>query len=144
LLAIAKPRLAQQLVPFRLVVERNVEQAASPVRTGRGASLRQEPQQGSDARSGSTTVLERVKQASLEGREGAASDVLRARGTRALRRASFDARSGGSTRPPLRGVERMGRKRPGALLARRTRTMKRCSFDARSKGQPWPLLLREG
>jgi hypothetical protein len=38
-----------------------------------------------------------------------------------------------------RGLRRMGRERPGALLARRTRTVKRCSFDARSKGQPWPL-----
>ena len=38
-----------------------------------------------------------------------------------------------------RGLRRMGREWPGALLARRTRTMKRCSSDARSKGQPWPL-----
>jgi hypothetical protein len=53
LLAIEKPCLAQQLVPFRLIVERNFEQAAPPVRTGRGASLRQESQQGSDARSSS-------------------------------------------------------------------------------------------
>ena len=37
-----------------------------------------------------------------------------------------------------RGLRRMVRERPGALLARRTRTVKRCSFDARSKGQPWP------
>jgi len=63
----AKLRLAQQLVPFRLIVERNVEQAAPPVRMGRGASLGQDTQQGSDARSGSTTVLERIEQASLEG-----------------------------------------------------------------------------
>jgi hypothetical protein len=42
-----------------------------------------------------------------------------------------------------RGLRRMKRERPGALLARRTRTMKRCSFDARSKGQPRPLPLRE-
>jgi hypothetical protein len=42
-----------------------------------------------------------------------------------------------------RGLRRMERERPGALLARRTRTMKRCSFDARSKGQPWPLPYRE-
>src|SRR5207253_5424300 len=34
-----------------------------------------------------------------------------------------------------RGLRRMGRERPGALLARRTRTMKLCSFDARSEGQ---------
>jgi len=60
LLAIAKRRLAQQLVPFRLIVERNVELAAPPVRPGRGASLWQEPQQGSDARSGNTTDLERI------------------------------------------------------------------------------------
>jgi len=33
-----------------------------------------------------------------------------------------------------RGLRRMRRERPGALLARRTRTMKLCSFDARSKG----------
>jgi hypothetical protein len=38
-----------------------------------------------------------------------------------------------------RGLRRMGREQPGALLARRTRTVKLCSFDARSKGQPWPL-----
>ena len=38
-----------------------------------------------------------------------------------------------------RGLLRMERERPGALLARRTRTVKLCSFDARSKGQPWPL-----
>src|SRR2546422_4935126 len=31
-----------------------------------------------------------------------------------------------------RGLRRMGRERPGALLARRTRTVKLCSFDARS------------
>jgi hypothetical protein len=42
-----------------------------------------------------------------------------------------------------RGLRRMGRERPGALLARRTRTVKLCSFDARSKGQPWPLSSRE-
>ena len=42
-----------------------------------------------------------------------------------------------------RGLGRMRRERPGALLARRTRTVKRCSFDARSKGQPRPLPLRE-
>ena len=42
LLAIAKRRLAQQLVPFRLIVERNVEQAAPPVITVRGAPLWQE------------------------------------------------------------------------------------------------------
>ena len=57
-LAIAKPRLAQQLVPFRLIVERNVAQAAPPVITGRGAPLWQEFHQGSDARRSSTTVLE--------------------------------------------------------------------------------------
>ena len=70
LLAIAKLRLAQQLVPFRLIVERNVEQSASPVRTGRSASLWQEPQQGSDAHSGSTTALERIERVSLDGRGG--------------------------------------------------------------------------
>jgi hypothetical protein len=42
-----------------------------------------------------------------------------------------------------RGLRRMERERPGALLARRTRTVKRCSFDARSKGPPWPLPYRE-
>lgn len=31
-----------------------------------------------------------------------------------------------------RGLRRMRRERPGALLARKTRTMKRCSSDARS------------
>ena len=68
LLALAKSRLTQQLVPLRLVVERNVEQAAPPVRTGRGVSLWQESQQGSDARSGSTTALERIEQADGEKR----------------------------------------------------------------------------
>jgi hypothetical protein len=57
LLVIAKPRLAQQLVPFRLIVERNVEQAAPPLKTGHEVSLSQESQQGSDARSASTTAL---------------------------------------------------------------------------------------
>ena len=38
-----------------------------------------------------------------------------------------------------RGLRRMRRERPGALLARRTRTIRMCSFDARSKGQSWPL-----
>ena len=42
-----------------------------------------------------------------------------------------------------RGLRRMRRERPGALLARRTRTMKRCSSDARSRGQPWPLPNRD-
>ena len=42
-----------------------------------------------------------------------------------------------------RGLRRMGREWPGALLARRTRTVKLCAFDARSKGQPWPLPSRE-
>jgi len=42
-----------------------------------------------------------------------------------------------------RGLRRMVRERPGALLARRTRTVKLCSFDARSQGQPWPLPYRE-
>jgi len=42
-----------------------------------------------------------------------------------------------------RGLRRMGRERPGALLARRTRTVKRCSFDARSKGQPDYSLVLE-
>jgi len=102
-LAIVKRRLAQQLVPFRLIVERNVEQAAPPVRTGRGASLWQEPQQGSDARSGRTTILGRIERVSLEGRVGAASDVLLARGTRALRRASFGAHSGGKSEATLWG-----------------------------------------
>src|SRR6266850_2425870 len=44
--------------------------------------------------------------------------------------------------PPARatrGLRRMRKERPGALLARRTRTMKLCSSDARSRGQPWPL-----
>ena len=40
-----------------------------------------------------------------------------------------------------RGLRRIGRERPGALLARRTRTVKLCSFDARSKGQPRPVPL---
>ena len=34
-----------------------------------------------------------------------------------------------------RGLRRMGRERPGALLARRTRTVKLGSFDARSEGR---------
>ena len=38
-----------------------------------------------------------------------------------------------------RGLRKMVREWPGALLARRTRTIRMCSFDARSKGQPWPL-----
>jgi hypothetical protein len=33
----------------------------------------------------------------------------------------------------MRGLRRMGRERPGALLARRTRTMKPCSSDARGQ-----------
>jgi len=48
-----------------------------------------------------------------------------------------------SPAPGARGLRRMGRKRPGALLARRTRTFRKCSFDARSKGQPRPLPYRE-
>jgi len=43
-----------------------------------------------------------------------------------------------------RGLGRMEREQPGALLARRTRTVKLCSFDARSKGQPRPLPLTKG
>ena len=35
-----------------------------------------------------------------------------------------------------RGLRRMGKERPGALLARRTRTVKLCSFDARSWDYP--------
>jgi len=31
-----------------------------------------------------------------------------------------------------RGLRKMGKERPGALLARRTRTVKLCSFDGRS------------
>ena len=38
-----------------------------------------------------------------------------------------------------RGLRRMERQRPGALLARRAPTMKRWSLDASSKGQPSPL-----
>ena len=34
-----------------------------------------------------------------------------------------------------RGLRRMERQRPGALLARRAPTMKRWSLDARSEGQ---------
>lgn len=67
LLALAKPRLAQQLVPFRLIVERNVEQAAPPVRTGRGASLRQDTNRALMPAAAVTTVLERIERASLEG-----------------------------------------------------------------------------
>jgi hypothetical protein len=40
----------------------------------------------------------------------------------------------------MRGLRRMKRERPDALLARRTRTMKRCSFDARSWDQTRPPL----
>jgi hypothetical protein len=43
-----------------------------------------------------------------------------------------------------RGLRRMRRERPGALLARRTRTFRKCSFDARSKGQPRPLPPMKG
>ena len=42
-----------------------------------------------------------------------------------------------------RGLRRMRRERPGALLARRAPTRKQWSLDARSKGQPRPLPLRE-
>ena len=41
-----------------------------------------------------------------------------------------------------RGLRRMGREQPGALVARRTRTVKLCSSDARSLGQPRPLPLK--
>ena len=67
LLAMAKLRLAQQLVPFRLIVERNVEQAAPPVRTGRGASLRQDTYRALMPAAAVTTGLERVEQASFKG-----------------------------------------------------------------------------
>jgi len=63
---LAKPRLAQQLVPFRLVVERNVEQAAPPVSTGRGASLRQDTNRVLMPAAAVTIALERIEQASLE------------------------------------------------------------------------------
>ena len=42
-----------------------------------------------------------------------------------------------------RGLRRMGRERPSALLARRTRTVKLCSFDARSEGQSGDSLLKK-
>jgi len=64
LLAIAKPRLAQQLVPFRLIVERNVEQAAPPVRTGHGALRWQDPNRALMPAAAVTTVLERRERAS--------------------------------------------------------------------------------
>ena len=48
--------------------------------------------------------------------------------------------------PPARatrGLRRMRREWPGALLARRAPTMKRWSLDARSKGQPGRSLNRD-
>ncbi|MEP6933854.1 MAG: hypothetical protein ABI988_07950, partial [Nitrospirota bacterium] len=62
--------LAQQLVPFRLIVERNVEQAAPPIGTGRGASLWQDTNRALMPAAAVTTVLERIERASLEGRGG--------------------------------------------------------------------------
>ncbi|THI92032.1 MAG: hypothetical protein CAF41_000955 [Nitrospira sp. CG24A] len=62
--------MTQQLVPFRLIVERNVEQAAPPVRTGRGASLRQDTNRALMPAATVTTVLERMERASLEGKGG--------------------------------------------------------------------------
>jgi hypothetical protein len=69
-------------------------------------------QQGSDARSVSTTVLERIERASLEGRGGGLVVLLLAeqrrgwrlmifcaRATRGLRRPSLDARSGDQLAP---------------------------------------------
>ena len=53
-----------------------------------------------------------------------------------LRRLALRARA-------TRGLRRMRREWPGALLARRTRTIRMCSFDARSKGQPQPLPPRK-
>jgi len=59
----------QQLVPFRLIVERNAEQAAPPLGTGRGASLWQDINRALMPAAAVTTVLERVEQGSLERNE---------------------------------------------------------------------------
>src|SRR6185436_2014795 len=69
LLAIAKRCLVQQLVPFRLIVERNAEQAAPPLGTGRGVSLWQDINRALMPAAAVTTVLERVEQGSLERNE---------------------------------------------------------------------------
>ena len=94
-LAIAKPRLAQQLVPFRLIVERNVEQAAA-LRYGKNLN------RALMLAAAVTTVLERIEQASLQGREGAASNVLCARATRGLGRPLVGHAQWGPSSLPLR------------------------------------------
>ncbi len=78
--------------------------------------------------------------------EGVAG-VLRARGTRGLRRPSFDARGEPHPqRPHWKGqtTEQVGLNGDGFsdLPARRDRTIRMSSLDARSKGQPRPLLCR--
>jgi hypothetical protein len=139
LLALAKRCLAQQLVPFRLIVERNVEQAAPPVRTGRGASRWQDPNRALMPAAAVTTVLERIEQASLEGGGGQPpmssllAERARSEGARSTR--AFEDQPG----RPLREMERrkaMRKMRSGALLAHRAPTMKQWSLDARSEGQP--------
>ena len=72
-LAVATRRWAQQLVPFRLIVERNAEQAAPPVRMSRGASLRQNPNRALMPTAAVTTVLEKIEQTSQLHRGGSAS-----------------------------------------------------------------------
>ena len=114
LLTLVKRRLAQPLVPFRLIVEWNVEQAAPPVRTGRGASLGQGPNKALVPAAAVTTVLERIERASLgrrggdlvvlllaEQRRGWSLMIFCARATRGLRRPSLDARSRRPIRPHL-------------------------------------------
>ena len=136
LLAIAKRRLAQQLVPFRLIVERNVEQAASLVRTGRGVSLWQDTNRALMPAAAVTTVLERIERASLERRRGGLVILLlaerqRSEGARSPR--AFEDRLGRSLRVMERRKARR-KMRLGALIARRTRTIRMCSFDAREEG----------
>jgi hypothetical protein len=133
---LANPRLAQQLVPFRLIVERNVEQAAPPVRTGRGASLQQDTNRALMPAVAVTTVLERMEQASLEGEERGGLVVLllaeRARSEGARSTRAFEDQPG----RPLRGVERRKPRDEKAWKAH-------LFFNRRSESMTIPLYPQE-